>query len=302
MKNNIRKIIALFSAASLLFLGACSDKPVNGTDINNQTVEVAVDDFTAEFIFGENGLIEKEKKFYDNKEVTYEYYECYEYNENGQITKRYATDLEGNALEKHDLFEMAYNEDGSIAKITEDESVYNFIYNDDGSLKGFTKLEGTEVINAVYYEYDENGNKVKESLADAADETVSDTVYTYNENSLVVSSVTKNKNGDTTNETSYEYNAEGLVSKLTKKTDRDIRTTVYEYKDGILVKETMSVAPSESTTDIRTREYVTTYEYSAEGMVVKFERARDGEVYITDAYSSDEAKGNFADFDGIISL
>ena len=135
MKNNIKKIIAVLSAASLLFLGACSDKPVNGTDVQNQTVEVAVDKFTAEYIFGENGLIEKEKKFYDNQETTYEYYECYEYNENGQITKRYATDLEGNILEKHDLFEMTYNENGGIAKITEDESVYNFIYNDDGSLK-----------------------------------------------------------------------------------------------------------------------------------------------------------------------
>ncbi len=302
MKNNIRKIIALFSAASLLFLGACSDKPANGTQDNKQTVEVAVDDFTAEYIFGENGFIEKEKKFYDNQEVTYEYYECYEYNENGQITKRYATDLEGNILEKHDLFEMTYNENGGIAKITEDESVYNFIYNDDGSLKGYTKLEGTEVINAVYYEYDENGNKVKESLANAADETVSDTVYTYDESNLLVSAFTKNKNGDITNESSYEYNADGLVSKFIRKSDRDIRTTVYEYADGNLLKETMSVTPVNDISNDRSREYVTTYEYSAEGDVVKFERTRDGEVYVTDTYSADEAKGNFADFDGIISL
>ena len=96
MKNNLKKIIALFSAASLLFLGACSNNPVKGTDFKNQTAEVNVDDFTAEFIFGENGLVEKEKKFYDNQEITYEYYECYEYNEKDQITKRYATDLEGN--------------------------------------------------------------------------------------------------------------------------------------------------------------------------------------------------------------
>lgn len=302
MKNNIKKIIAVLSAASLLFLGACSDKPVNGTDVKNQTVEVTVDDFTAEYIFGENGLIEKEKKFYDNQETTYEYYECYEYNENGQITKRYATDLEGNILEKHDLFEMTYNENGGIAKITEDESVYNFIYNDDGSLKGYTKLEGTEVINAVYYEYDENGNKVKESLANAADETVSDTVYTYNENGLVVSAVTKNKSGNITGESSYKYNAEGLVTEFTRKTSRDTRTTVYEYTNGSLVKESMTVTPINNIDDERVREYVTTYEYSAEGKIVKFERARNGEIYVTDTYSADEAKGNFADFDGIISL
>ncbi len=302
MKHNLKKIIALLSAAALLFLGACSDKPVNGTDVKNQTVEVAVDDFTAEYIFGENGLIEKEKKFYDNKEVTYEYYECYEYNENGQITKRYATDLEGNILEKHDLFEMTYNEDGSIAKITEGEFSYNFIYNDDGSLKGYAKYEGTQVMNAVYYEYNENGSKTKESLFNAADEAVSDTVYAYNESGLVVSAVTKNKNGNTTNETSYEYNAEGLVTKFIRKTDSDTRTTVYEYKDGVLLKETMNVVPSNDLSSDRTREYITTYEYSAEGNVVKFERARDGEVYITDTYSADEAKGNFADFDGIIQL
>lgn len=302
MKHNFRKAVALFSAASLLFLGACSDKPVNGTDIKNQTVEVAVDDFTAEFIFGENGLIEKEKKFYDNKEITYEYYECYEYNENGQITKRSATDLEGNPLEKHDLFEMTYNENGSIAKITEDETAYNFVYSEDGTLKGYTKLNGAQTINSVAYEYDGNGNKIKEILSDAENNAVSDTVYTYNENGLVLSSVTNNKNGNTTNETSYEYNAEGLVSKLISKTERDTRTTVYEYKNGVLAEETMTVVPKNGIDTERTREYVTTYEYSAEGMVVKFERARDGEVYITDAYSADEAKGNFADFDGIISL
>lgn len=299
MKNSVKKIIAILSAASLLFLGACSDKV---TDIKNQTVEVAVDNFTAEFVFGENGLIEKEKKFYNNQEVTYEYYECYEYNENNQITKRYATDLDGNVLEKHDYFEMTYNENGGIAKITEGEFSYNFIYNDDSSLKGYAKYEGTQVMNAVYYEYNENGSKTKESLFNAADETVSDTVYAYDGNGFVVSSVSMNKNNEITNENSYEYNAEGLVTKYTRKSERDTRTTVYEYKDGVLVKETMTVVPTNGINDERTREYVTTYEYSANGNVVKFERARDGEVYITNAYSADEAKGNFADFDKIISL
>ena len=66
MKKSVKKIIALLSAASLLFLGACSDKPVNTPE--NNTVEVTVDDFTAEFIFNENGLIEKEKKFGRNSE------------------------------------------------------------------------------------------------------------------------------------------------------------------------------------------------------------------------------------------
>lgn len=302
MKHNFKKIVALFSAASLLFLGACSDKPVNGTDSGNQAVEVAVDNFTAEFIFDENGLIEKEKKFYDNKEVTYEYYECYEYNENGQITKRYATDLEGNILEKHNLFEMTYNEDGGITKITEGKFIYDFVYNEDSSLKGYTKLEGTQTVNAFAYEYDKNGNITKETLTNSANETVSDTVYTYNESNLVVSAVTKNKSGETTNESLYEYNAEGLVTKFTRISDRDIRTTTYEYKDGVLAKETMSVDEKNNTAGERTREYVTTYEYLSDGKVVKFERSRNGEVYITDAYSADTAKGNFADFDKIISL
>ena len=302
MKHNIKKIVALFSVASLLFLGACSDKPSNGTDIKNETVEVAVDDFTAEFIFGENGLIEKEKLFYDNQEVTYEYYECYEYNENGQITKRFATDLEGNILEKHDLFEITYNKDGKIEKITEDDININFDYNDDGSLKGYTKLEDAQTVNSVNYEYDENGNKIKETLSNATGENVSETVYTYNESDLVLSSVTKSKNGDITNETSHEYNADGLITKLIREVGTETRTTVYEYRDGILEKETMTASKSVNSADTRKREYVTTYEYFAEGNVVKFSRARNGEVYITDVYSADEAKGNFAELENYISL
>lgn len=300
MKSSIKKIMAVLSAASLLFLGACADKPVSTP--KNESIEVAVDDFTAEFVFGDNGLIEKEKKFYDNMEVTYEYYECYEYNEDSQITKRYATDLEGNVLEEHDYFEMTYNEDGDIKNITEGKINYNFIYNEDGSLKGYAKYEGTQVINAVAYNYDENGYKTKETASKVSDETVSETVYTYNENGLVLSSVTKSKNGVVTNEESREYNADGVLTKLIKTTDRNIRTTVYEYKDGVLVKETTTVALSGNYSDTRARDYVTTYEYFGNGSVVKFERARDGEVYITDAYSVDEAKGNYADFDGIISL
>lgn len=302
MKLNIKKFVALFSAASLLFLGACADKSVNGTEIKNQTVEVAVDDFTAEFIFGENGLIEKEKQYYDNLEEQYEYYECYEYNENGQITKRYATDLEGNILEKHDLFEMTYNEEGKIKKITEDKTIINFIYNDDGSLKGYTKYEDTQIVNAVAYEYDENGNKAKESLFNAADESVSDTVYTYNENDLVISAVTKNKNGNVTNENAYEYDSNGLVTKFTRKTNHNIRTSVYEYNDGVLVKETMDIIPASDSIISRERSYVTSYEYLADGNIVKFSRERDGELYVTDAYSADKAKGNFAELKEFVSL
>lgn len=300
MKKSVKKIIAILSAASLLFLGACTDKPVNTPE--NSTVEVAVDDFTAEFIFGENGLIEKEKKFYDNQEITYEYYECYEYNENNQITKRYATDLEGNILEKHDLFEMFYNEKGNIEKITEDEFTYNFIYNDDGSLKGYTKLEGTQAVNAIAYEYDGNGSKTKESLADSANETVSDTVYTYNEKGLVVSAVSKSSNGTVTNESLYEYNEDGLVAKKTRKNEQETRTTVYEYSNGVLTKETMTVMPTDKSVNTRTRDYVTTYEYFGDGKIIKFSRERGGEIYITDAYSSDEVKGNFAELNEYITL
>lgn len=300
MKKSVKKIIAILSAASLLFLGACADKPINTPE--NSTVEVAVDDFTAEFIFGENGLIEKEKKFYDNQETTYEYYECYEYNENNQITKRYATDLEGNILEKHDLFEMTYNENGGIAKITEDEFIYNFIYNDDGSLKGYTKYEGTQIMNAVYYEYNENGSKTKESLFNAANETVSDTAYTYNEKGLVVSSVSKSSNGTVTNESLYEYQEDGLVAKKTRKNEQETRTTVYEYSNGILTKETMTVTPTDKSVNTRIRDYVTTYEYFEDGKVIKFSRERGGKLYITDAYSADEAKGNFAELNKYVTL
>lgn len=302
MKNGFKKALALFSAASLLFLGACADKPDDGTSAKNQTVEVKVDDFTAEFIFGENGLIDKEKKFYDNQEITYEYYECYEYNENNQITKRYATDLEGNVLEKHDVFEMTYNENGDIKKITNKDFLYNFIYNDDGSLKGYTNYEGTQIVSAVYYEYDENGNKSKEATYNAENKMISDIVYTYNEKGLVVSGKTTNPNGDVTNEVAYEYDGNGLVTKFTRTREKETRTTVYEYKNGVIVKETMTVTLSANSGDDRSRSYVTAYEYFADGNVVKFSRARDGEIYITDAYSVDEAKGNFADFDNIISL
>ena len=300
MKNSVKKIFAILSATSLLFLGACADNPVNTPE--NTTVEVAVDNFTAEFIFGENGLIEKEKKFYDNKEVTYEYYECYEYNEDNQITKRYATDLEGNILEKHDLFEMVYNENGDIEKITEDEFTYSFVYNDDGSLKGYTKFEDTQAVNTITYEYDENGNKAKESSSNAENETVSDTVYTYNEKGLVVSAVFKSLNDTITNEINYEYNKDGIVTKQTRKNEQETRTTVYEYKNGVLAKETMNVIPSDKSVNTRAREYVTTYEYFENGKVIKFSREKGGELYITDAYSADEVKGNFAELNNYVSL
>lgn len=300
MKNNFKKVIALFSAASLLFLGACS-----GTEnISNTTTEVEVDNFKAEFVFNENSLIEKEKKFYDNQKVTYEYYECYEYNENNQITKRYATDLEGNVLEKHDLFTMTYNEDGSVEMISENNINYVFSYNTDSKPTKYQKIQNSVLLKTVVYEYDENGNKTSEKSyipveINGADELISETVYKYNENSLVVSAKTTNAKGVVTSEVAYEYNEEGLLTKQAKTKEDETRTTVYEYKKGVLKEETMTV---ESADEDKSRIYVTTYEYSANGNVVKFSRARDGEVYITDAYSIDEAKGNFADFDNIIAL
>ncbi len=300
MKHNFKKIVALFSAAALLFLGACSDKPVNDTDVKNQTIEVAVDDFTAEFVFGENGLIEKEKKFYDNGEVTYEYYECYEYNENGQITKRYATDLKGNILEKHDVFEISYKKNGDIEMISENEINYVFEYDGNSNPVKYTKLDHSVTVSTVSSEYDENGNIVKSTDTNKDGNITEITVYTYDENGLLASAETTNRSGSILNKKTYEYNADGLVSKFTITANDDTRTTVYEYKDGVLVKETMTVS---ATSDFATsREYVTEYEYYGNGNIVKFSRARNGEIYVTDAYSTDEAKGNFADFDGIIQL
>ncbi len=301
MKNKAKKIIALLSAAALLFLGACSDKTADDITADG-TVEVAVDNFTAEFIFNENGLIEKEKKFYDNQEITYEYYECYEYNADNQITKRYATDLEGNVLEKHDLFEIYYNDGGRLTQINEGKYRHEFIYGENGKLETYKKYENNKLSSYKNYEYDENGNCVKE-IRYSADNTLSDTtVYTYNENSLVVSVKTESSNGDVTNEAAYEYNSDGLVSKLTRNKSQETRTTEYKYKNGTLIEEIMTVTPAENSSDTRTRSYVTSYEYLAGGKVVKFSRERDGEVYITDTYSADEAKGNFAEFENFISL
>lgn len=302
MKNSFKKAIALFSAASLLFLGACSGKE----DISSKTAEVAVDKFTAEFKFNENGLIEKEKKFYDNQKITYEYYECYEYNESNQITKRYATDLEGNVLEKHDLFTMTYNEDGTVETISENNINYVFDYNADAKPAKYQKIQNSVLLKTVVYEYDENGNKISEKSyvpveINGADELISQTAYTYTENGLVASEKTTTANGVVKSEVTYEYNEDGLVAKQTRSANDETRTTVYEYNKGVLNKETMSVETPEGSNQ-KSRTYVTTYEYSENGNVVKFSRARDGEVYITDAYSIDEAKGNFADFKNIIAL
>lgn len=300
MKNSFKKIIALFSAASLLFLGACTDKPQDITDVRNQTIEVAVDDFTAEFIFDENGLIEKEKQYYDNLEVAYEYYECYEYNENGQITKRYATDLDGNILEKHDAFEITYKENGNIEMISENGTNYVFEYDGNGNPVKYTKLKNSVALAIYSIEYDANGNKTKE-IKDNKENNVSDTtVYTYNDNGLVASEKTVSSNGNTVNDIVYEYNADGLVSKRTRKANGETRETVYEYKNGVLVKETMTLIDLND--DAAERAYVTEYEYYGNGNVVEFSRARDGEVYINDAYSADEAKGNFAELSEYVSL
>ncbi len=305
MKNSFKKVLALFSAVSLLFLGACTDNPKDITDVRNQTIEVAVDDFTAEFIFNDKGMIEKEKMYYDNKEVTYEYYECYEYNENGQIIKRYATDLEGNILEKHDVFEISYKENGNIEMISENGVNYVFEYDGKGNPVKYVKLENSVELSSVVFEYDENGNKTKEMLfkpenLNLYDKMVSETTYEYNENGLAVSEKTTSVNGNVLNEISYEYDENGLVSKRIRKTDDEIRTTVYEYKNGVLAKETMTLNDLNDAVD--EREYVTTYDYYGNGNVVEFSRARDGEIYINDAYSADEAKGNFAEISAYVSL
>lgn len=297
MKKNIKKIIALLFSASLIFLCACSDNIAA-----DGTVEVAVDNFTAEFIFNENGLIEKEKKFYDNMEIQYEYYECYEYNENNQITKRYATDLEGNVLEKHDLFEISYNDSSKLTQINEGKYRHEFIYGENGNLETYKKYENNKLSSYKNYEYDEKGNCIKETTY-LADKTVANImVSAYNEKGLVVSSSTESSNGDIINKNAYEYNEDGLVSKLTRNKSQETRTTEYKYKNGILIKETMTISSAEESADTRIRTYVTEYKYLAEGKVIKFSRERDGEVYITDAYSADEAKGNFAELKKIVAL
>ncbi len=301
MKNNIKKFIALFSATLFLFLSACSDKPINETDIKNQTVKVDVDDFTAEFVFNENGLIEKEKKFYNNLEKAYEYYECYEYNENSQITKRYATDLEGNVLDNHDVFEITYNENGSIKMISENKINYVFEYDTNGNPVKYTTLKNSVILNTFSFEYDTNGNKTKKTMENKQREYSETTDYTYNGSGLLVSEVTST-DGITSNNISYEYNENGLLAKSTSVKPQDTRTTVYEYKDGIAVKETMTITYPDNSIETDEKIYVTTYEYLGGGNVVKFSRERDGEIYITDAYSVDEAKGNYADIDEFVSL
>ena len=201
---------------------------------------------------------------------------------------------------------MTYNENGAVEMISENEINYVFEYDANGKPVEYQKIQNSVLLKTVRFGYDENGNKTSEKSympveINGADELVSETAYAYNENGLLISAKTATANGAVANEITYEYNEDGLVAKQIRKKDNETRTTVYEYKNGVLNTETMTVETADDSNN-KTRTYVTTYEYSANGNVVKFSRARDGEVYITDAYSIDEAKGNFADFDNIIAL
>ena len=154
----------------------------------------------------------------------------YTYNALGRLTKSVVTDHKKN--EEKTTTTYSYDSAGNRTKKVKGEEETAYSYNGLNQLLKAKTTKGDTVKNDISYEYDVNGNQIKETDKETGDSVEN----TYDvENRLSMATVTKKKNstsGDETVSLTQEnlYNGEG--QRIQKKEAGEV--TNYFYEDGMV--------------------------------------------------------------------
>lgn len=254
MKNRIKKATALLTVASVICLSACSENAVEEVSTtaipgNSVTVETTQDSLArvvevpyedglkAVFTFNEKGLLVSSENCPWGADNDY-----YTYDEQNRITEIQHALWDGTIDEGCERKVYTYNENGNVTKCIVYTGpkeklvrfrVYDFEYNAKGLLTKETHSAGGNgnVIYTAVYEYDESGHLIKAVLESY--DTVDETFYEYDENGNLILMNWIDSDGND-HITEYEYDAEGNI---TRESLEDMVIN-YEYKNGLLIKET----------------------------------------------------------------
>jgi antitoxin component YwqK of YwqJK toxin-antitoxin module len=179
-----------------------------------------------------------------------------DYDENGDVTRVY-TDDHGVITEK------SYTEDKKEEKKTETLTIYNYCNEYWDIVKQISSYGNGEIDTVGYeFEYDENGNAVKE--IQNGGETV--IIFEYGSDGNLIKEVTSS--GDGTSSVTNEYDENGnRVKRITETIDGKITTDEFEYSGDLITKVT------EITGDI-----VSVYKYEFEGDYTTEEIRYDGTI------------------------
>ena len=154
----------------------------------------------------------------------------YTYNALGRLTKSVVTDHKKN--EEKTTTTYSYDSAGNRTKKVKGEEETAYTYNGLNQLLKAKTTKGDAVKNDISYEYDVNGNQIKETDKETGDSVEN----TYDvENRLSTATVTKKKSGTSGNETvsltqENLYNGDG--QRIQKKEAGEV--TNYFYEDGMV--------------------------------------------------------------------
>ena len=154
----------------------------------------------------------------------------YTYNALGRLTKSVVTDHKKN--EEKTTTTYSYDSAGNRTKKVKGEEETAYTYNGLNQLLKAKTTKGNTVKNDISYEYDVNGNQIKETDKETGDSVEN----TYDvENRLSTATVTKKKESTSGNETvsltqENLYNGEG--QRIQKKEAGEV--TNYFYEDGMV--------------------------------------------------------------------
>ena len=151
----------------------------------------------------------------------------YTYNALGRLTKSVVTDHKNN--DEKTTTAYSYDPAGNRTKKVKGEEETSYTYNGLNQLLAAKTTKGAAVKNDITYDYDVNGNQIKETDKETGDSVEN----TYDvENRLRKAVVTKKDKGSFTQENLY--NGEG---QRIQKVDGD-ETTNYYYQDGVVAYTT----------------------------------------------------------------
>ena len=212
--------------------------------------------FSRSYTYNSAGNLTKKVLKHDGTNAVYRY----KYNSKNLLSKEYFDGAENEVPYERSL---SYNSRGQLTK-----DVYGY--------EDTTKRETTKI-------YDSNGNKIKETYKNTADNYSYSDKYTYDSLGYVIKDVYSNSDGDNMTY-SYTYDNKGNITKESVKDSAGVTgTTKYTYDSkGRTIKEAYKKGKYSSTQ---------TYSYDSKGNLIK-DSYKTSEDYFSERTSKFDSKGN----------
>lgn len=150
----------------------------------------------------------------------YDIVRVYEFNEGGYLTELRSTSSNAKLYEKY-----LYDKDGNLTMIemyVDDKLVRTFIhrYSASGRLTSISSVnaESKKVDGSTFFEYDKNGNVIKEINKDAEGNKMGEIVYKNDAKGRHISMMAYDPNGKSSDiETLYDYDNQNNITKIETK-------------------------------------------------------------------------------------